>query len=177
MRVGLTNPYWEHGFTHIDIFLNHGGCDTITGKLLTTALEQHQLAIGRITSMLSLSYNDLHHFTEPSWVTNTWKFICEFNIQLKCNDLPSLAFPREHDRTITETLKETCDMSTKEEIAVNRIRCYLQVLTIANIAAGCGTQINHMYLDGKQTPPVHMIGTRNNHVLRMSVYGRNIYLR
>ena len=54
MSLGLANPYWEQGFSHIELILSHGNRDTITGKLLTVMIEQHQLAIGCMNNIFIL---------------------------------------------------------------------------------------------------------------------------
>ena len=151
MGLGLANPYWEQGFAHIELLLSHGNRDTITGKLLTAMIEQHQLAIGCMDNIFMMNYERYKHLTENTWITNTWKFVSEYGIQLKCDDNISLAFPRKNDRTImSEIMKLEC-MSIKEEIAFNKVRCYLQVLTISDIATGCGTKIQQNILEGKKS--------------------------
>ena len=110
MDLGLANTFWEQGFAHIEQLLTHVGCDTITGKLLLTALEQHQLAIGQITPLLNLPYDKFHYLTDPSWITNTWQFVSKFNIHLRNDDIPSLSLSREGDRPIMSTVMETCSL-------------------------------------------------------------------
>ena len=41
-------------------------------------------------------------------------------------------------------------MSVKEEVAFNKVRCCIQVLTISDIATGCGTKIQQNILEGKK---------------------------
>ena len=64
MGLGLANPYWEQGFAHIELILSHGNRDTITGKLLTVMIEQHQLAIGCMNNIFMLQYEKFKHLTE-----------------------------------------------------------------------------------------------------------------
>ena len=56
--------------------------------------------------------------------------------------------PRENDVTIMKALKQTCKLTKKEETSFNRVRCHLQLLSIADIATGCGTRICQKYLEG-----------------------------
>ena len=56
MGLGLANPYWEQRFSHVDILLTHGDCNTITGRLLSAMIEQHQLEIGRMEHLFTLKY-------------------------------------------------------------------------------------------------------------------------
>ena len=148
MGLGLANPYWEQGFAHIEQLMTHVGCNTITGKLFTTAIEQHQLAIGQLTPLFTLPYDRFYHLTDSSWITNTWQFVSEFGIELKNDDMPQLSLTREGDRSIMSTLTEVCKLSRKDQISVNRVRCFLQVITIADIATGCGTKIRKCYMMG-----------------------------
>ena len=150
MGLGLANPYWEQGSAHIEQLLTHVGCDTITGKLLITALEQHQLAIGQITPLFTLPYDDFHHLTDPSWITSTWQFVSKFHIQLRNDDMPSLSLSREGDQPIMSAVMETSSLSIADQISFNRVRCFLQVITMADIATGCGTKIRNAYMEGNK---------------------------
>ena len=40
-------------------------------------------------------------------------------------------------------------MTTKQEVEFNRVRCHLQVISIADIATGCGIKIQHTYMIGE----------------------------
>ena len=148
MGLGLANPYWEQGFSHIDILLTHGGCNTITGRLLSAMIEQHQLEIGMIEHLFELKYEDFKHLTEETWITNTWEFLNKFDIHLINGDTPRIILPRENDITIMKALKQICEITKKEETSFNRVRCHFQLLSIADIATGCGTKICQKYLEG-----------------------------
>ena len=150
MGLELANPYWEQGFAHIELIISHGNRDTITGKLLTAMIEQHQLTIGCMNNIFMLNFDKYKHLTEGTWLTNTWKFVSDNEIQLKCNDSIGLVFPREKDTTIMEAMQKLNCMTIKEEVCFNRVRCYLQVITVTDIATGCGTKIQQNILEGEK---------------------------
>ena len=82
LGLDLCNPYLEQGLYKLLHLVTHGGSDTITGKLLQTSLEHHQLEIGSFSLFFHLDFNKYHFFTTPTWLTVVWEFIQEHNISI-----------------------------------------------------------------------------------------------
>ena len=148
MGLGLYNPYWEQGFAHIEMLLTHGGLSTITGHLLAATFEQHQLAIGVLEPLFSLPYIDYGYLTDHSWITCAWQFLDDTGIRMLNADQAHLRPLRENDAAIMTLLRQFHHLSKQEITAINRVRNYLEVLTVADIATGDGKHICTNYLSG-----------------------------
>lgn len=146
--MGLCNPYWEQAFAKIELLLAHGHADTITSQLVQAEIEQHQLAVGELAPLLSLPYESHSHLTESSWITSLWEFLASSKISLVNHDCPRLRPLRENDASIMSTLRKHNTVTKAEETSFNRVRCHLQVLTMADIATGDGSSIRQNYLVG-----------------------------
>ena len=148
MGLGLYNPFWEQGFAKLEILLSNGHCDNITRHLIQSTIEQHQLAVGSLTPILSLPFSQYSHLTDSSWVTSVWEFLEYAKIQVKNNDLPQLLPLRENDVAIMQALHQHNTLTRMEEVSINRVRCHLEVLTLADIATGDGLRICEDYMQG-----------------------------
>ena len=82
LGLGLRDPYLEQGLAKLQMFLDHGTADTISGQLCRTSLEHHQLEIGSFSSMFDLDYGKFSFLTSSTWITCLWEFVNEHNIQL-----------------------------------------------------------------------------------------------
>ena len=60
-----------------------------------------------------LQYEKFKHLTESTWITNTWKFVSEHEIKLKCDDSTRLTYPRKNDIKIMDAMRKLDCMSVK----------------------------------------------------------------
>ena len=56
MGLGLMNSFVEQGLAKLNLFQTHAGSDSITGNLIQSLMEHHQLEIGTFTPFFQLSY-------------------------------------------------------------------------------------------------------------------------
>ena len=82
LGLGLHNPYLGQGLRKLEFLITHGGLDTMTGQLLQTSLEHHQLEIGSFTPMFHLLFEDYIPLTSPTWMTVLWEFVSEHDIDI-----------------------------------------------------------------------------------------------
>ena len=148
MGLGLYDPFIEQGLSKLLQFMVHGDSNTISGNLFTTSLEHHQLEIGSFTSIFDLDYSKYHFLTSPTWITCLWQFVSEHDINLSPTS-PKRPQPlREHDQAIMDTLLQNYDLPKKTLQSINRVRCHLQVFSVADIATGDGLKIRNQFLIG-----------------------------
>jgi hypothetical protein len=96
----------------------------------------------------------LQTFTEPyvrysKWVTHSWlRLLWEkadmFQIKIEINDLP-LNLPRVNDRWLMKVL-EVEGYSKVELVALNRERCYQQVIFLSDILIASGRAVDTKYM-------------------------------
>ena len=67
---------------HIEIFMQHGHMDTLTGKLLRCSLELLKIEIGKCGELFAKDYAIYKDQITPCWVQGLWKEIQENNIRV-----------------------------------------------------------------------------------------------
>ena len=148
LGLGLYDPHLEQGLAKLIQFVINGTSNTITGNLLCTSLEHHQLEVGSFTSIFDLDYASHIHLTSPTWITTLWQFISENDITLSSSS-PRRPQPlRRNDRAIMDIFLTEYILPTRTLQAINRVRCYFKVFSIADIATGDGLRITKQYLLG-----------------------------
>ena len=66
LGLDLRNPYLEQGLYKLLHLITHREADTITGKLLQTSLEHHQLELGSFSLFFHLDFNKYQFLTAPT---------------------------------------------------------------------------------------------------------------
>ena len=108
--------------------------------MIQTTLVHHQLAIGINTLLFYLAYKRHIGLTSKTLITCLWEFVCGNDIMLT-NHGTNMDPSRLHDRALMSILKEDHNISTAVEESINRMKCYLEVLSLADITTGGGTKI------------------------------------
>ena len=85
--IGLINGslYVTQGCKQILSLTNLAKSDYITGQHLRDSIETHKLDIGCSWYILSNNFPHLTKCTNNSWITNTWKSLCEKNMVIEEN--------------------------------------------------------------------------------------------
>ena len=148
LGLALYDPDIEQGVSKIEVLLTHGASSSMTGKLLLTLYEQHQLEIGIFTPSFMLPYATYSKSTPVSWLVEIWEFTHRHKVELKDSDPVLPRTLREYDCSLINIFINEKDLSTQVVIALNRVCCYLQVLSLADIAIGDGCIISWRFLHG-----------------------------
>ena len=140
---------------HIRIFLTEITKHTMVGELLQGIIEFHQIEIGTGTPIFDLDFDKYHHLVTETWITHLWKLCSQHNIAMKVYKTTTipLAFPvlnRQNDRYLTEMVLALPHVTKKEQVQFNTMYKHLQVLTLADITTGDGTQITVSAKEGKR---------------------------
>jgi len=152
LGLGFFDPYLEQGISKLKVLLTHGASPSITGKLLQHNIEQHQLELGLLQPMFSLSYDTYSHLTTKSWLTELWEFINHARLSVSCSELLLPHPQRQRDRSIMDIWLHDHNFSQSIQQALNRVRCYLQVMTVADLLTGDGKHIRFNYLHALHAP-------------------------
>ena len=151
MGLGLSDPYVEQGLSKLNLFQTHAGTTSITGHLIQTLLEQHQLEIGSFTSLFHLPYKQYSYLTSPSWIIELWQFVDNFDIILQSHDAIKLHGARTHDVAIMDAVRELGPIIPAQLKAFNRVRCHLHVMNLSDVTTGDGKRIDTVFFDS--SPP------------------------
>ena len=120
----------------------------MTGQLLQTSLEHHQLEVGSFTPIFQLLFEDHIQLTSPTWMTVLWEFVSEHNIDLSHHSSPRIGPLRVNDKALIDIFNQEHDITTAVKISINKVRGYLEVFTLADIATGDGTKIRPCFVSG-----------------------------
>ena len=122
----------------------------MTGKFIQTSLEHHMLELGSFTSFFSLPFELHYRLATPTWFTVLKGFVSEHNINLSNSTNIRLSPLRLHDRSLMDILRTDYDLTPADQISINRVRCYLEVFSLADIATGDGSRIRPCYKYGQR---------------------------
>ena len=146
LGLGLPHLYTTAGIRRLIRFMDHAHTDSNTGQLMRTTLQQLLLEIGVGGNIFRRDHNEWKFITTKSWISMCWKFASENRL---CISGPlKLITRRENDAFLMEHFW-TKGITGKQLISVNRVRQYLQVLTISDIASPEGGHIMEDYLEGQ----------------------------
>ena len=145
LGLDLHDPYLEQGLKKLDLLLTHGGLDTMTRKFIQTSLEHHMLELGSFTSFFFLPYALHQCLATPTWLTVLWEFVSEHDIILSNSSNVRLSPLRLHDRSLMDIFRIDHDLTPADRISINRVRCHLEVFSLADIATGDGSKIRLCY--------------------------------
>ena len=113
----------------------------MTSKFIQTSLEHHMLILDSFISFFSLPYESHQRLATPTWLIVLWEFVGEHDIILSNSSNVRLSSLRLHDRSLMNIFRIDHDLTPADQISINRIRCHLEVFTLANIATGDGSKI------------------------------------
>ena len=146
----LKDPYILQGAMHIRDISEHLWKDTMTGKLLKNNLEQLRLELGCNINILESDYGKYKHLIlTDSFISKTWEFMSNFNVELKENTaiIPML---RENDKCIMEAFIDNKQIKREWLPTLNKCRIYLQAFSLSDIVTGNGQFIRDKAWHGRQ---------------------------
>ena len=121
--------------------------DNITGQLIRHSLEATKLEIGCEGSVLLKSYDELGSLATSTWLTHTWKFLSENHMGIE-DTVPELELQREGDQYLIRVFQKAGYQGMVLR-RLNRCRMFLQVVTVSDIATGCGRFVSTSGWAGK----------------------------
>ena len=141
LGLNLPHPYIEQGIEQLKMILGHlSSPRTPTGDLIQISLEQAQVELGLPTAIWKASYKKHNRLITESWVKSIWEFVDRYDIEVCSTDKIELPLLREKDRYLMEIALEG-GFNDQERISINRCRCHMQAITVADIATGDGRYI------------------------------------
>ena len=128
--------------------------DHVTGQLIRHSLEATKLEIGCEGSVLLKSFDELGLLATPTWITHTWEFLSGKHMGIE-DMVPELELQREGDQYLIRVFQKA-GFKGGELRRLNICRLFLKVVTVADIATGCGAFISTSGWNGRvdDTKPV-----------------------
>ena len=137
--IGLPHPGVEALVASSNKLLMHYGCKSSVGLLLKTSLEFLMLEVGFGFQPLKLDYTRYGALATHSWVKMLWEKLSMFGIVTEIQDMER-DFPRRGDKFLNQVF-EDLGFSWSERVRLNRVRVYLQVLFLSDVATASGARI------------------------------------
>lgn len=143
----LPNLYWLQGYYHLDRLIRYAKSMHLTGQLIRHSLENLRLELGCNGQLFDLPYNTLSRIATDTWLTHTWKFISQYNLQLSLQ-VPDIPLQREFDSLLIPMFMAK-GFQNEELQQLNRCRIFLKVTTLSDITCGFGEMITQEAWNGR----------------------------
>ena len=105
------------------------------------SLSASQLEAGTDKPILEQKWDDYSKYITPTWITKTWEFLSENNIQLWIPDTWTPSPQRINDTFIMDHVTRLYNKSPATLQKINRCRMYLKATTISDITEATGRSI------------------------------------
>ena len=113
----------------------------MTGQLLQTSLEYHQLEVGSFIPIFQLLFEDRIQLTSPTCMKALWEFFSEHHIDLSRYSSRRIVPLRVNDKSLIEVFTKDNDITTAVRMSNNKVWGYHEVFTLADVATSDGTKI------------------------------------
>ena len=113
--------------------------NNITGQLIQHTLEATKLEVGCEGPLMGKVYSTYKDLVTPTWLTHTWEFLGENNMQIEDN-VEDLTLERENDQFLIRAFQQ---VGYKGKILgqLNACQMFLNITTVADMATGCGKYV------------------------------------
>ena len=119
----------------------------LTARLIRQSLEATKLEIGCKGPLLSRNFAEFGRLATPTWITHTWEFLSNNGMRIH-DDVPDCKMQRERDQFLIEALYQS-GVTGEYLRRVNLCRLFLRVVTVSDIATGCGEFVTKSAWEGK----------------------------
>ena len=147
--LGLPHIYLEQGIAHIKLWLEYEISNTMTGKLMRIAMDQLQLKVGLFIPVLTENFDHYGGLATVSWIRTLCEFCFRIGIQLIYKVEPRVKPSQVWDEEIMVILQKL-NISDMLLNRFNRVRKYLQVVSMEDIVTGRGDEIQTLARLGKR---------------------------
>ena len=138
--IGIRHLYIEQGSKQAALMLKHIRANTNIGKTLVICLRWYQRALG--TSAPALSQPDLETpHAEGNWIMTLNEYLRMSECSIEIQALKGVQTYREDDRVLMDD-DLLGPYTTFDLQCINRVRMYLQVECLSDIANAAGTQLD-----------------------------------
>jgi len=125
---------------------------TYAAQLLTTSVEALHLELGCPTSLMPVAIMEC--CAMDSWLTSLWETCNKWNIATR-GIAPELTRAQVCDQFIVQAFAWNKNISEEQLRVLNKCRCFLEALTLADIVTVCGPTVEPEALEGKNAHPLY----------------------
>ena len=148
LGLDLPSLFVQQGIYHVSDILEHLHYNDVTGHLIHTEIEHLHLETGQSNFSLSANFALIAKtlLTSNCWVLATWKFMHQYKISIDLS-LPTFPLRRQNDQYLMQALIHSTIAPTLWK-KFNQCRLYLNVIILADICTGDGTEICKAAFEG-----------------------------
>ena len=139
--LGLKTIWNEQGLKHALLAITHLRASDADGTNMMISLSASQLEAGTDKPILEQKWDDYSKYITPTWITKTWEFLSENNIQLRIPDTWTPLPQRINDTFIMDHATRLYNKNPATLQKINRCRMYLKATTISDITEATGRSI------------------------------------
>ena len=147
--LGIHQPYHERGRQQLEALLLYQRERSQTSMLMEDSIEQLQLQVGCCGTFWTKPYAKWGKLAPRCWVSSLWEYVYENEITLRVDGLTSLTGQRIHDRCLMSIAMEIYG-SRNVLCRINRVRIYLEVYWLSDIATGDGERVEECCVEGSK---------------------------
>jgi hypothetical protein len=136
--LGVKDPYIGQGLTWIKTLLHHGGRETMTGALLRSSMEYLHLEVGTGSPFFQDNYEVWSDLVTDCWLKHVWQFQQEQSLRVD-HTVPVVMKQTEHDAFLMPLFVKHGYLANDLRL-LNQCRCFLQVLTVADVLVADGSK-------------------------------------
>ena len=140
LGLDIPNLYTTQIGAHLQIMVQHGERDTLTGQLLRGSIQALTLEVGIRGQVLRQDYSIWGHLCTNSWIKAVWKEISDHPSLSLLAPTTGLHLQRTNDRYLMEEFHHH-GFKGKALLRLNRCRSFLHAITLADICTGDGRMV------------------------------------
>lgn len=145
-----------HDIEHLKMLCGHLRANDSTTTVLRTTMNAFQLASGFCEPFLSLPFCKKQSWHEKGWLHSCWAACHRHKIKIESQHTWAPKLLRTHDKSLMEHLINTSLFAPWELAKINKMRIFLKVTTISDVATAAGTHLDpRRYQDSPPTPVEH----------------------
>ena len=146
--VGLRTIWTEQGLRHTLLALFHLRANDELGNTLQISIAASQLEAGIQQPILQTNWRAYGSYLTKTWITHTWEFLAEHNMQIRIPDVWTPQPQRQNDTFLMDHANVMYQNGAATRQKINRCRLFLRVTTLSDITDATGRHIEKHVWDG-----------------------------
>lgn len=129
MGCGIGNLYVKQAIAHVMILLDHGHCDSLTGKLIRIAAESLSIEAGWGGDPFQLDFDKVT-WTTTTWLKDTIRVLQQYNLTIQ-HGLQVPHIWKEEDKFLMQLISDLHCFGNTEMKQINEVRMHIRVMTVS----------------------------------------------
>ena len=148
--LNLIDLRTELGISTIKFMRNAIYSNSEAGKLMLLNVKYSQIESGLSEPLLDHPAKHIPYLT-PTWITSIRQFMFVHNLRITLTDSLTICMRDKHDQCIMQ-LEILQRYTAQQEVDINLVRLYLQIITLSDGSTQAGEEICHFHLRGERRP-------------------------